>query len=361
MQDQLIPLLYRADQVAVDKRIPYSVIFEVTRHCNLDCRMCYVVGHESADPEELSTDEAKHVLDQLAQAGTLRLSFSGGEPFLRADLLELIAYAKQLAFSVDIMTNGILIGPETAKRLKKLVVWQVSISLLGATPETHDSITGRKGSFTRALNALKLLREEGVRARIKTLIMKQNFHEYKQIIDLAKDLGVPFSMDPTVSSRNDGDTDTLSMNLTDDQFKELLANPSLGPRTLSLNGDELEANRKVRLDGYLCKAGISFCDISWNGDVRPCMQYPESAGNLREDSFADIWNESPLFEKLRNARRTHLPDCKDCALLPLCFRCPATALLEKGDPFAAYETACHRAALMEEVRFARIEEASIGS
>jgi radical SAM protein with 4Fe4S-binding SPASM domain len=355
-EEQRIPLLFRINEETVKKTIPHNVIFEVTRRCNLDCIMCYVVGHDKPHPEELTKQEIKDILGQLARAGTLRLNFSGGEPFSRPDFLELVEHAKTLAFNVDITSNGTLIGPGTVRQLKKLAVWQVSISLLGAKPETHDSITRSPGSFARALNALKLLKNEGVGARIKTLLMNSNFHEYREIIELSNDLGIPYTFDPTVSSRSDGSMDTLELNLANEQLRELLANPTLGPGTLTLDSRELDGQRQQRLAGHLCKAGVSFCDISWNGDVLPCMQYPEAAGNLRTQTFDEIWGNSPLFRMFREARKENAPECKECELLPLCFRCPATAALEKGDPFAAYETACQRARLMDEVRRSRVDD-----
>jgi len=350
------PLLYRAEATAVKKRIPYNVIFEITRRCNLDCMMCYVVDHTQAHPDELSTEEAKDLLKQLADAGTLKLTFSGGEPFMRPDFLDLVEYARSLAFNIDILTNGTLIGDQTVKRLKELAIWQVSISILGATPDTHDGITGKEGSFSRAVQALHLLKDAGIKPRIKTLVMRPNFEEYPAIVEMARTIGIPFSLDPTVSSRNDGSTDTLDLNLTESQFKALINNPTLGPRSLSFNGDDLQSSRKERLEGYLCKAGISFCDISWNGDVLPCMQYQQAAGNIREKPFMEIWMNSPLFATLRKARRHDLPDCRDCELLPLCFRCPATAYLETGDPLAKYETACMQARLMNDVRVSRVQD-----
>ncbi len=349
-----IPLLFRADREAVAKNIPTDVVFEVTRRCNLDCRMCYVVGHHEAHPDGLSTDEVKDALDQLASAGTIRLTFSGGEPFMRRDFLEIVAHARERAFSIDIFSNGTLIGPDTAKRLRELAVWQVGISLLGATPATHDRITGHQGSFARALNAIRSLKAVGTKVRIKTLLLHDNFHEYRQIVALAHELGVPFSLDPTVSSRNDGSTDTLTMAITDEEFKELVSDPTLGPGSLSFDNGQLHDVREQRLGGYLCRAGITFCDISWNGDVLPCMQYPTPAGSLRRERFDTIWRHAPLFEELRRLRRESAPECRGCELLPLCFRCPATAAIEKGDPLAAYETACHRARLMDEVRRSRL-------
>lgn len=337
------------------------VIFEVTRRCNLDCTMCYVVGHHEAHPEELTTAECREVLDQLATAGTLQLAFSGGEPFMREDFIQLLEHARARAFNIDILTNGTMIGPDTARTLRELAVWQVNISLLGATPQTHDAITRRKGSFNRALNAIHLLLDAGVKVRIKTLLMHANFGEYRGIVALAGELGVPYSLDPTVSSRNDGSTDALALAISDDQFRELVADPTLAPGSLAFNDGQLHDVREQRLGGYLCRAGITFCDISWNGDVLPCMQYPEPAGNLRHESFRDIWTQAPLLRQLRAARRKSAPECAECALLPLCFRCPATAALEKGDPLAAYETACHRARLMDDVRRTRMEARAFGA
>ena len=356
MSEPWVPILFRADREAAARSIPTDVIIEVTRQCNLDCAMCYVVDHDRPDPEELNTGEVMDALDQLAASGALRLTFSGGEPFMRGDFMELVAHARARAFSIEIFTNGTLIGAETARQLREYAVWQVSVSMLGATPRTHDGITGRKGSFARALNAVRELRAAGVKTRFKTLLMQSNFSEYPAIIALAKEIGVPFSLDPTVSSRNDGSTDSLEYSLTDEQFKTLVADPTLGPGSLSFGTQELRDIQQKRLEGYMCKAGISFCDISWNGDVLPCMQYPQAAGNLRQEAFATIWASSSLFKELRAARRNSAPECRTCELLPLCFRCPATAAIEKGSPLASYESACHRARLMDEVRRSRTHE-----
>jgi len=350
-----VPLLFRANREVAARTIPHDVVFEVTRLCNLDCGMCYVVGHHQEHPDELRTDEVKDVLDQLAAAGTLRLTFSGGEPFMRKDFLELVQHARERAFSIEIFTNGTLVGPDTARSLRGLAVWQVSISILGANAATHDGITQKKGSFARAMHGIRTLKEAGVRTRIKTLLLHANFREYPQIVALAREIGIPYSLDPTVSSRNDGNTDTLAMAITDDEFKELVADPTLGPGSLSFDDMQLHDTKEHRLDGFMCRAGISFCSVSWNGDVLPCMQYPHPAGNLRREPFRTIWEDAPLFLELRSARRRSAPECRECELLPLCFRCPATAAIEKGNPLATYETACHRARLMDEVRRSRTE------
>lgn len=361
MTAERVPLLYRVHSEVVSRLIPSSVVFEVTRRCNMDCRMCYVVDHAQPHPEELDTREAQGVLDQLAQAGTLQVIFSGGEPFMRPDLFDILAHARLRAFCIDIFTNGTSVGLSEARELKRLAVWQVSVSLLGATAEVHDAITQRRGSFHRALEGIEALVRTGVKARIKTVLLRENFHEYPGIVSLAQEWGIPYSFDPVVSSRNDGSREPLALSLTDEQFMAILSDESLAPGTLSYDDERLDEARGRRLGGYMCKAAVTFCDISWNGDVLPCMQYPQPAGNLRTQRFGDIWRSSPLFIQLREARYQSAPECKDCSLLPLCFRCPATAALEKGDPLAAYETACRHARLMDQVRrrrMARMVEAA---
>ena len=187
---------------ALSLGIPFSLHLDVTYRCNERCVHCYL-DHD--DHGEMTTDEIKRVLYQAASAGTLILTLSGGEPFLRKDFFDILAYARSLMFSVKIKTNGLLIGAEQAQRLRELHVGEVQISIYSHRPEVHDGITKVRGSLERSLNAIRFLRSQGLTTVIACPLMRANIADYPEVQALAAELGVAFTMDPTITPKIDGD------------------------------------------------------------------------------------------------------------------------------------------------------------
>ena len=151
--------------------IPLSAHVDLTYRCNERCIHCYL-PHD--DRGELSTAEVKDLFGQLAEAGVFFLTISGGEPFLRTDLFELLAHARALTFNVKLKTNGILIGEKEVARLRKLGIETVQISIYSHRPEVHDKITAVKGSLERSLAAIRFLRASGLKVTIAHVIMQIN-------------------------------------------------------------------------------------------------------------------------------------------------------------------------------------------
>ena len=202
----------------VEKNIPISASFELTYSCNINCNICYQF---LPDRNELTTLEVKNILDQLADAGCLYLSFTGGEPLLRKDLWEIAEYAKEKTFALTLQTNGTLLGLHEADRIKKLNFFEVHISVLGADDSTHDRITRTKGSFRKAINAAELLIERGITVVFKTTVMKENFAEYKDIWKLGKELGARPYFSPVIYPKTDKNKGPLEHRLSDEDLKEL--------------------------------------------------------------------------------------------------------------------------------------------
>jgi MoaA/NifB/PqqE/SkfB family radical SAM enzyme len=164
------------------EHVPFSVLWELTHICNLDCLMCYNVPQTE---RELSTAECLDILEQLAAAGTLRLTLTGGEILTRRDFFTLAERARALGFALDLKTNGTLITPECADRLAALHPVQVDISLLGATPETSDAVMRGRNTLARILTAVHLLQERGLRVKLNSLLLDLNIAEREQMIALA--------------------------------------------------------------------------------------------------------------------------------------------------------------------------------
>ena len=320
----------------VEKCIPYGAMFELTHRCNLNCRHCYVL--RDTGNTELSTEEVKNIIDQLAVMSTFFLAFTGGEIFTRDDLFEIARYAKRKGFLLTFMTNGTLITAEKIEEIKKLKPVKFEISLYGATAETHDYITQVKGSFGRTVEAIKGLTEQGIEVTIKTILMNSNIREYKEMEALAEELGVHHRMNPGLAPRRDGSLVPLQFDLSFEEMREYLPEEN-GDAMLSYLSEKKSSER------FVCKAGKAGCCISPDGTVYPCILMPMAVGTLREKSFKEIWHTEPSHElkRLRNLTSADLPVCPKCDLAQYCIRCPGVVYLETGDIVDASPSACRYA------------------
>ena len=145
-------LLSEMNEKATARGIPVAAHMDITWRCNERCVHCYL-DHDGKG--EMTTDEIKDVLSQLADAGTFFLSISGGEPLMRRDCFEILEYARTLRFNVKLKTNAVMIGPKEAARIRKLGIEQVQISLYSHRPEVHDAITKLPGSLRRTIKGIR--------------------------------------------------------------------------------------------------------------------------------------------------------------------------------------------------------------
>ncbi len=214
----------------VERHLPWSVHVDLTYRCNERCIHCYL-DHE--DHGEMKTDEIKNVLEQLAQSGTLFLTLSGGEIFLRDDLFELLEFARSLHFDISLKTNALLIDAERARKLRALSVRRIQISIYSAEPAVHDAITKVRGSLERTLTAIRFLQAEGLQVKIACPLMKQNLMAYRNVQALAAELGVPYVLDMTITPKMDGDMSLLQLRNPAQDLLPILQDPTLNPPSSS--------------------------------------------------------------------------------------------------------------------------------
>lgn len=326
--------------------IPFSLHLDVTYRCNERCVHCYL-DHD--DHGEMTMDEIKRVLAEAAGAGTLILTLSGGEPFLRKDFLEIVSYARSLMFSVKIKTNGLLIGKEQTRRLRELHVSEIQVSIYSHREEVHDGITKVRGSLERSLRAIRFLRSEGLTTVIACPLMKENINDYPEVQALAAELGVAFTMDPTITPKIDGDHAIVQHRLSRGQIERVFQDSSLV-------GDVHEFCRPAgpasedMLESIPCSAGHTSVYMSPYGDVYPCVQFPVKCGSVREQSLSEIWYRSEQMNQIRNIRLKDLHTCSGCDHLSGCTRCPGLAYMEgdmRGPSSADCEKSLIKAGLAE--------------
>ena len=317
-------LMMETTRKAFDLGIPLSVHIDVTYRCNERCVHCYL-DHD--DHGEMTTAEIKGVLDQLAEAGVFFLTFSGGEVFMRRDFFELLEHARRLLFNVKIKTNAVMIGEKEAQRMRALAVDTIQISVYSHRPEVHDAITKSPHSFERTMKAICFLRDQGLKVTIANVLMTANLSDHYQLQKLAAEMGVHYTVDPTVTPMMDGDMSVLSLRIPGEELGEIFRNPALTPNMEEFCAPPTPVT-DADLEGYSCSAGHSFCYISPYGDVFPCVQFPLPSGNVRRQKFLEIWNGSPQLQEVRSIQAKHLTVCSSCAHVSSCTRCPGLAYME---------------------------------
>jgi radical SAM protein with 4Fe4S-binding SPASM domain len=331
--------------------IPLSVHVDLTMRCNERCLHCYRVIE---DRQELTTAEVRRLLGELARAGTLYLTFSGGEIFLRADLFELLAEARRLRFDLRLKSNALRLTEARIERLRALGVRQVDVSIYSVEPAVHDAVTRIPGSLARSLAGVERLRAAGIAVRLNCPLMRLNADGYRAVRALAERLGAACGIDPMITARNDGDASPVSLRIGRRQLQAVLRDPVLNPEPPSRVPDQ-----RPDLDEVPCGAGHNACYVSAYGDVMPCVAMPIACGNVREQPFAEIWAAAPELRRVRAVRIRDLHTCAGCQAAAFCTRCPGQALVEDGDLYGPSSAACGQAAAGAELAGVAVVPASL--
>jgi radical SAM protein with 4Fe4S-binding SPASM domain len=357
----------------------YSVSWNLTQRCNLHCAHCYMSALAGADTSrELSTEECRRVIDEIAAVNpNVFLILTGGEPLLHKDLFALAARSADKGFTVVLGTNGLLLREPQAKQMRQSGIQGASISLDSIDPQKHDAFRHLRGAWRGAIRATEALRAEGLDFSIHTSITSWNVGEIPAMIDLAGELGARvlnfFFLVRT--GRGEGLTD-----ITPHQYEQILTylaraqglgtgeEGASAARASAFDQPEdpwtvaagrsggliirakcapffrrilytLDATSPL-LQNYAhgsCPAGKAYCRIMPEGDVTPCPYMPVTAGNLRERSFADIWQRAEVFQHLRDPVLGGR--CGDCEFSKVCGGCRCRAYATYGD-YLAEDPAC---------------------
>ena len=327
----LRPKLHGVMKRAADHLVPFQVSIELTHRCNLRCTHCYV---DTRSPREMTLKECTVVLDQLADAGTMYLMFTGGEVLVREDFMDIAWYARNRGFLLTILTNGTLLTPATAYELALLEPVQVGLSLHGACSQTHDAITGVPGSFDRLMEAIRLLKHHEVTVGLQGNVMDSNVHEIPDIKALGTKLGVNVHLSSEFVPGKSGSMEPFGHEAASQQLCK-----GMGQQWI----EESQAAAKVGP----CKAGKGICSVAPNGDVFPCLLMPMKIGNLLETGFQELWKTHPCkeLEQLRSVTADDMTECKACAIAAFCHRCMGVAYSETGSVTSPAPTACRNAHL----------------
>jgi heme b synthase len=334
------------------------IAWEVTRSCNLNCIHCRAAAQRGPYPGELNTEEALRLIDAIVSFSQPVVILTGGEPLLRPDIYDLADYGTRQGLRMVMAPNGTLLDAEKAARLKASGIQRVSISLDGATAESHDRFRQVDGAFAGALRGIEFLKEAGLEFQINTTVTLKNYHELPPLLDLAVRLGAVahhiFLLVPTGRGREmkgeaiEGEEYEKILHWFYDQRERvpLQLKATCAPHYYRiLRQKARQEGKKVTpqthgLDAMTrgCLGGIGFLFISHRGEVQPCGYLEALSGNVRQQKLKDIWESSPVFLKLRNYS-AYQGRCGRCEYMRVCGGCRARAFERSGD-FMAEEPLC---------------------
>ena len=350
------------------------VAWEITRRCNLACPHCRASAIDEPYEGELSTSECFSVIDDIAEVGRPTIIFTGGEPLLREDFFDIAAYARAQGLGVAIGSNGTLLDERIATKMKNIPISRLGVSLDFPEARDQDQFRGMPGAFEATLRGMEVCRRHGIEVQINSTITKLNVHHLDQLLTLALKCGVvafhPFFLVPTGRGKN-----MKAWELSPQEYEhtlrwiyhrqvelgeQIFLKPTDAPhyvRVMLEVGQEgvlrgrgipekssiflgfprrvpsrIEDSAGCKMNSITrgCLAGIGFCFISHVGRVQGCGYLDVEAGNLREQKFGDIWQNSPLFGELRDYSKIK-GKCGLCEYKTVCGGCRARAYEATGD------------------------------
>ncbi len=314
--------------VGLVPRYPLHMVWAVTNLCNAHCVHC----SSSAGcclPDELNSDEAHQLIDQLADVGCIDLALSGGEPLLRPDIEELIEHAVRRNLQLGLGTNGWWLTPEKASRLKKLGIKRVQISLDGLG-EVHDKVRGLPGLFNRVKEAIQASLQAGLQTHLCFTPHSGNIEDLEDVIDFAAEMGIHlFNLSQFVPvGRGSKEMDLpaeewkKAARLWAAKRKQYASRMRFTSHLAQMALIDQSLGQQAGFRG--CQAGVAQGYISPEGWVTPCVMLPVRVGNVRDQSFQSLWDESPILHDLRD--RTKLGGkCNSCSIREKCGGCRGVA------------------------------------
>ncbi|MCL2173103.1 MAG: radical SAM protein [Candidatus Bathyarchaeota archaeon] len=335
-----------------DERV-FTLQWHITACCQQRCKHCYMFESETYDSEiknELSTVESKRVIDNFVKFCSEqnirgRINFAGGDPLLRADVYELVEYARFFGVQVEILGNPFQINTEVAERLKILGISLYQLSLDGLK-ETHDRFRD-SGSFGETTRAIGVLKKAGIPVCIMMTLSRENSDDLVPLMEHCSNLGVDIFAFARISCTGNA-TMFRDDQISPIEYKTVLLKYEQKAKELRSKGSNtffskkcslwqlldyerglitLPKNKKVIWIG--CSLAIDILTLLADGTIMACRRFPSIVGNIRKDSFYDVFLRSNKLDKYRDY--SGMEKCSKCELLPICRGCPAVAYGVSGD------------------------------
>jgi radical SAM protein with 4Fe4S-binding SPASM domain len=328
----LTEIAHRIKNQTSRPRLPITGSIEITERCNLHCVHCYInlpVGDRRAQEREFSYHELCGILNQIEAEGCLWLLFTGGEPLIRPDFLDIYTFAKKKGFLITLFTNGTTVTPPIADHLARWRPFSIEITLYGRTKKTYEEVTGVPGSYERCMRGIQLLLERKLPLKLKTVVLTLNKHEVRDIKKYAGGLGLQFRFDPVLNLRIDGNRRPAGFRIKPEEVVALDMADEKRMREWGRFCEKFCGSPEEPDNLYQCGAGVNTFHINPYGLLTSCILARSPAYDLRRGTFNRGWHD--FMPCVRSQKWQLETPCKKCKLMALCGQCPGWAQTEHGD------------------------------
>ena len=336
------------------ERQPYLVIWETTRACDLVCKHCRACAVPARDPRELSTSEAKALLDDVVEMGTKIVVLTGGDPAKRPDLVELVRYGTVRGLQMALTPSATpLVTDDLLLDLGDAGLSRLALSIDATSAAAHDAFRGVVGSYDRTIEILRAARRLGISTQVNTTLRRANLHDLPAIARSITPLDIVlwgvFLLVPTGRGRRDDVPDAAAVEEALDELADIAtwapfdvkttAAPHFRRVLLRRKSNERIVGADQRLEDGVARAprgvndGLGFLFVSHLGEVFPSGFLPLACGNVRSESIGRIYREHPLLRALRDVDRLG-GKCGACEFRRVCGGSRARAFAATGDPLA---------------------------
>ncbi len=311
---------------ARSKHIPLEGGIEITSQCNFKCIHCYLSKN---NPQFVSEECFRELIDSLVAEGCLYLTITGGEPFLHPKVLELHKYAREAGLLTLLFTNGSLIDEEAVAQLTKNPPAVIEISVYGLSPETYEKVTGSKEAYYQVIRAIKLVSDAGLPLHIKTVLLEENYHDFKSFISFAEQEKLTYHFEAVINPTTAGDLTPLTHRLSVNKIIQVdLMDPMSVDRWIKFfYGQDALVNSTP--EKTVCNAGDNIFLIDSDLKMHPCVMWRTDPIDISKGKFTDAWHRD--MPCVSNKKYKQPVTCQSCRLVSACNICPAWSNLEEGD------------------------------
>lgn len=343
-------------------RAPFTAGFELSAKCNLNCVHCY--AKPDRNHKDFTSEEFKHVFDQMVDRGLLDCYFTGGEIFFRPDFEELFVYAKKKGVLISLLSNITLLSQKHIDLFKEYPVEIISTSMYGYSEESYEKVTGVKGSFKQFMNGLELLQKNNIKYELKFVAMEQNIDDLYKVREFGNQIGVPMVVILDVHPRSDGCTEPMEFRLTPEEafdfdVKDIGRNAFWKDVAKELVSGEINLRPQRTVDrfndGYLYPCSIAFQHAFITSDLKMqgCVRASYKKYDLRKGSFDEGWRY--MQEEFVNKKSSSKYKCNSCDKIRFCEHCVANFKLafddeEHVDPFFCRVAELRKQFVEEEIK-----------
>lgn len=333
--------VHESEMIVPETNGPYKpalVSWNLTKRCNLRCPHCYMEAEPQAAAEnELTTAECLSLIDEMKTLGTEMIILTGGEPLLRRDIYDIAQYASSQGLWVVMGTNGVLVTDKVAQKMVECGVKGVAISIDSLDPQKHNSFRGGPNAWELSVRGLDICRANGLQVLVQSTVMAMNYDEIPQLLEFSREKGafsfnlyflVQTGRGQQMNDLSPAQSEAMLSYLVDvqDQHRPMLVRSKCAP-----NFKQISYQKGLGgLESGGCMAGTHYCRIMPEGDVTPCPYMTVVAGNVRRQSFREIWETSPILQQLRDVKQLK-GRCGQCEFNELCGGCRCRAYAAFGD------------------------------